>query len=246
MTIRKYRVIPAGLGVLALALAGLPAQAESTDFDWIAIAYLWAADIGVDARDRSVSVDFSDVVDKLEFGFQGRVEAQQDDFGGFVDVIFMNVGDNSSRDFVDLNSDLDMTTMDLALVWSPGPERMTGFEVFGGLRYIDTDFGLVVDPIPPGPPETRVGLDSTFTDFLAGARYIAPLSDRWRLTVTGDVSSGDSEGTWSLGAFAGYRTGVHHFIAGYRHFEMDFEAGRGDTVATETFSGPLVAYGFSF
>ena len=139
-----------------------------------------------------------------------------------------------------------MTAMDLALVWSPGPERMTGFEVFGGLRYIDMDFELVIDPIPPSPPESRTSLDSSFTDFLVGARYIAPLTEQWRLTFTGDVSGGDSEGTWSLGAFAGYRTGTHHFIAGYRHFEMEFEGGGGDRVVTQTFSGPLVAYGFSF
>jgi hypothetical protein len=147
---------------------------------------------------------------------------------------------------VTLNSDLDMTTMDLALVWSPGPERMTGIEVFGGLRYIDTDFGLVVDPIPPSPPESRTSLDSSFSDLLLGARYIAPLNEQWRLTLTGDVSSGDSEGTWSLGAFAGYRMGVHHLVAGYRHFEMEFEGRGGNTLVTETFSGPIVAYGFSF
>ena len=246
INIRYRQPVLAGLCALALSAPATLARAESADLDWLAIAYVWAADIGVDARDRSISVDFSDVVDKLEFGFQGRVEAQQDDIGGFVDVIFMNVGDKSTREFVTLNSDLDMTTMDLALVWSPGPERMTGFEVFGGLRYIDTDFGLVVDPIPPSPPESRTSLDSSFSDLLVGARYIAPLDEQWRLTLTGDVSSGDSEGTWSLGAFAGYRMGVHHLVAGYRHFEMEFEGRGGNTLVTETFSGPIVAYGFSF
>src|SRR5512145_3497683 len=111
---------------ISLALAAGPTHADSADLDWLGIAYLWAADIGVDTRDRSVDVDFSDVVDKLEIGFQGHVEAQADEFGGFVDVVFMGLGDNSSRQLVDLNTDFDMTAMDLALVWSPGPERMTG------------------------------------------------------------------------------------------------------------------------
>ncbi len=246
MNIRYSRLFPAALGAFALPFTSGAVRAESTDLDWLAIAYVWAAEIGVDSQDTSVSVDFSDVIDKLEMGFQGHMETQADTVGGFVDVSIMNVGDNSSRELVELNSDLDMTAMDLALVWSPGPERMTGFEVFGGLRYIDMDFELVIDPIPPSPPESRTSLDSSFTDFLVGARYIAPLTEQWRLTFTGDVSGGDSEGTWSLGAFAGYRTGAHHFIAGYRHFEMEFEGGGGDRVVTQTFSGPLVAYGFSF
>ena len=246
MNIRYSRLFPAALGAFALPFTSGAVRAESTDLDWLAIAYVWAAEIGVDSQDTSVAVDFSDVIDKLEMGFQGHMETQADTVGGFVDVSIMNVGDNSSRELVELNSDLDMTAMDLALVWSPGPERMTGFEVFGGLRYIDMDFELVVDPIPPSPPESRTGLDSSFTDFLVGARYIAPLTEQWRLTFTGDVSGGDSEGTWSLGAFAGYRTGAHHFIAGYRHFEMEFKGGGGDRVVTQTFSGPLVAYGFSF
>jgi hypothetical protein len=242
-----YRRQPiAGGCALALLLAAGPARADSSGLDWLGIAYIWAADIGLDIGDQSAAVDFSDVIDKLEMGFQGHVEAQGDDFGGFVDVSFMGTGDNTSRILVDLNADLDMTAMDLALVWSPGLERMTGIEVFGGLRYIDTDVSLVVDPIPPGPPETRAGINTSYTDLLAGVRYIAPLNEHWRLTFTGDLSGGDTEGTFSLGAFAGYRTGAHHFIAGYRHFVMEFEAGGGNERATETFSGPLVAYGYSF
>src|SRR5688572_26103072 len=160
----------------ALALAAGSARADSADLDWLGIVYLWAADIGIDTRDRRVNVDFSDVVDKLEMAFQGHVEAQADDFGGFVDVVFMGVGDNSSRPLVDINTDFDMTAMDPALVWSPGPERMTGIELYGGLRYIDMDLGVVIDPVSPGPADIRTGIDKSYTDFLAGARYIAPLN----------------------------------------------------------------------
>ena len=243
--IRPRRRIKAGFGALALALASAAAGAQgSAEYDWLGIAYLWASDIQVDAKNADIGADFSDVLDKLEMAGQAHVEVQGDDLGGLIDVTFLGLGDRSSRTLVDLNADLDMILMDLALVWSPGAERMTGIEVFGGLRYIDADFRLVIDPIPPGPPEQIVGIDDTFTDLLAGARYIAPLNDHWRLTVSGDVSGADTEGTWSLGAFAGYRTGPHHLIAGYRHLEIEIE-GAGDTVE-QTFTGPVVAYGFSF
>jgi hypothetical protein len=236
--------ISIGFGVLALTAAGA-AQAASGDYDWIGIAYVWAADIGVDTRDRSVNVDFSDTIDKLEMGFQGHVEVQGDDIGGFVDVSFMGVGDNSQRGDVHLNSDVDMTGIDMALVWSPGAERLTGLEVFGGLRYIDTDFSLVVDPEAPPLPDVRTGINTTYTDLLAGVRYGAPFSDHWKLVVTADASAFDTEGTWSLGSFAVYRTGPHRFYAGYRHLEMDLKGSHGEKV-TETYSGPAIAYGYAF
>ena len=152
MTIWNNGLVPASLGAAVLAFAAMPAEAESTDLDWLAIAYVWATDIRVDSRDRTIDVDFSDVVDKLEMAFLGHVEAQGDAVGGFVDVVFMGVGDRSSREAADVNADLDMTLMDLAAVWSPAAERYAGIEAFGGLRYISVDFDLVVDPLPPALP----------------------------------------------------------------------------------------------
>ena len=226
---------------IALLLAAAPARAD--DYDWFAAAYIWAADITVDSNDGSVGLDFNDILDKLEMTFQTHVEVQGDDLGGFMDFTFMALGDNKAGQFGDAHADLDMTLMDLGLVWSPGSERFTGFEAYGGLRYLDTDFHLVVDPAGPLPTfDTRV--NDTYTDLLIGARYIAPINEHWRLTFMGDVSGGETEGTWSAGVLAGYVTGRHHFIVGYRHMEVETKANGSN--ATQTFTGPLVAYGVSF
>ena len=82
-TYRGKSLIAAGCG-LALALGTGAARAESSGMDWLGIvSIVWAADISVDTRDVNLDVDFSDTIDKLEMGFQGHVEAQGDDFGGF-------------------------------------------------------------------------------------------------------------------------------------------------------------------
>ncbi|MGH8243417.1 MAG: hypothetical protein ACRETY_08730 [Steroidobacteraceae bacterium] len=240
----RYRGVLTGGCALALLLTASPSQAASDDYDWLGIVYVWASDISVDARDRTIDASFSDVLDKLDFGIQGHVEAQGDDFGGFADVTFMSLSDRRSRPLADFRASLDMTAVDLALVWSPGAERMTGTELYGGLRYIANDFDLDVDPVPPALPDVQVGVDASYNDLLLGARYIAPLSDRWRLMVNVDISGLDTEGTWSLGMFGVYRMGPHRFIAGYRHLEMEVEEG-GERVTT-TFSGPAIAYGYAF
>jgi hypothetical protein len=157
----------------------------------------------------------------------------------------VNVGDRETRQLAELNVDNDLTSMDIALVWSPGAERLTGSELYGGLRYVSNDFRIVVDPIPPGPPDSISQSDESFNDFLLGARYIAPLSDRWRMTVQADLSGGDTEGTWSIGLYGSYLMGQHRLIAGYKHFEMDLEDRGGDDL-TVTLTGPVIAYGYRF
>lgn len=244
MTRRTWRAVMQRC-VWGLLASTSPALADSSGMDWLGIVYVWGTDISVDAEHATIDVDFSDVVDKLEMAFLGHVEAQADDFGGFVDVVFLGVGDNSSREFVDLNSDLDMTLMDLAAVWSPAAERFSGIEAFGGLRYIDVDFDLVVDPVPPALPTARTGINQDYSDFLAGARYAAPISDHWRLVFSGDLSGGDTEGTWSLSGYGVYRNGPHHLYLGYRHLDVELEAGDGRRIR-QTFSGPAVGYGFAF
>ena len=121
MNIGIRKAIQASCGILALSLAAGAAHADSSDMEWIGIAYIWAADIEVDVRDRTLDISFSDTVENLEMGFQGHVEAQAEDFGGFVDIVFMGVGANDVNQGIRVNTDLDLTAMDLAFVWSPSP-----------------------------------------------------------------------------------------------------------------------------
>ena len=72
--------------------------------DWVGVVYLWAADITADTRDVSVGIDFKDIIDKLEMAFQGHVEAQGDDFGGFVDLAYIAVGDHSSNSLAEFDA----------------------------------------------------------------------------------------------------------------------------------------------
>lgn len=92
----------------------------------------------------------------------------------------------------------------------------------------------------PALPTLEGGIGKSCTNVLFGARYITPISDHWRLAFTGDISGGDTEGTFSIDAYAGYRTGKPHFI-GYKHFGMDLESGNGGDL-----TGPVIAYGYSF
>lgn len=243
MTIRNDQAASRCAAVLTALFACGAARADSADLDWIAAAYLWGASITVDAGDRSLDASFSDIVDKLDMGFMGRVETQGDNLGGFVDVVYMSVGDGRTIGPASARANLEMTLMDVAAVWSPGAERFSGTDVFGGFRYlgVDADVRATLGPAPP----LRTGIDKGYTDFLLGVRHTAPLNDRWRLLVSADFSAGDTEGTWSLAGYGVYRSGPHRFYGGYRHLEAEFRAGNGRSL-DQTFSGPAIGYGFAF
>lgn len=230
---------------LALLLAAGNARADSSGLDWLGVVYLWGADIGADYRDRSIDASFSDVVDKLDMGFMGHVEAQGDDFGGFVDVVYMSVSDSRSIGPATVRGELDMTLMDLAMVWNPASGRFAGPEVYGGFRYVSVDAGLQATLLPPPDPTVNAGIDKSYTDFLLGGRYVAPINDSWRLVFNADLSAGDTEGTWSVAGYGVYRNGPHRFYAGYRHLEAEVEARNTERVDM-SFSGPALGYGFAF
>ena len=245
MTIRFSRTLAAFCGALALTVSTGAARADSSGMDWLGVVYLWGADIGADYRDRSIDASFSDIVDKLEMGFMGHVEAQGDDFGGFVDVVYMSVGDSRAIGPASVRGDLDMTLMDLAMVWSPTSGRFTGPEVYGGFRYVSVDALVRATLLPPPEPTLNAGIDKSYTDFLLGGRYVAPINDNWRLVFNADLSAGDTEGTWSVAGYGVYRNGPHRFYAGYRHLEAEVEA-RNTEQVDMSFSGPVVGYGFAF
>jgi hypothetical protein len=241
----------ATLGIAALSLISLsPAvrAAEGEGWDWMVAPYLWAASIGTDVNEDAppagTDSDFSDIIDKIDGVFMARLEAQGDRFGAFADVIFLSLADDTDRRLSHTESDLDAWLIDAAGVWSPGGDRTRGLGLFAGLRYVDVDLSVRVDPTNALFDTATIGTNKSYADALVGARYTWAFSERWGLTLRGDGSFGDTEGSWSASAIAQYRTRNGGWLFGYRYLSV--ELGTGDGKTEITLSGPAIGYGFSF
>jgi hypothetical protein len=251
-TLRARHTILGGAVLLVAAFS--PAQAAAGEgWDWVAAPYLWAAGVSTDidlpagqppAGGVSSDTTFADAVDKLDGAFQIHVEGQGDRFGVFADFTFLGLADENDHPRFRTESDLDTRLFELAAVWSPGEGRYQGLDLFAGLRYIDADLAMQFKPVNTAFPTTTRDVDATFYDFMLGARYTWALSDRWGLTVRGDGSFGDTEGSWNASAVANYKTRRGAWIFGYRYLTVDLEA-RGNAVDI-TMSGPMIGYGFKF
>lgn len=241
----------ATLGIAFLTLINFSPAARAADdegWDWMVAPYLWAASIGTDvnadAPPAGTDSDFSDIIDKIDGAFMARLEGQGDHFGVFADVLFLSLADDSDRALSHTESDLDAWLLDAAGVWNPGHDRSRGLGLFAGLRYVDVDLSVRVDPINALFDTATIGTNKSYSDLMIGARYTWALSERWRLTLRGDGSLGDTEGTWSASAIAQYRTGNGGWLFGYRHLSVEIETGDSNTEIT--LSGPAIGYGFSF
>jgi hypothetical protein len=245
------RLRRATLGIAVLSLISLcPAAraAENEGLDWTVAPYLWAASIGTDlnaeAPPAGTDSDFSSIIDKIDGVFMLRLEGRGDHFGAFADALFLSLADDNDQRFSHTESDLDVWLVDSAAVWSPGDDRSRGLGLLAGLRYVDVDLRLRVDPTNPAFDTATIGTNKGYSDMLLGARYTWALSERWGLTLRGDGSFGDTEGTWSASAIAQYRTGNGGWLFGYRYLSAEIRTG--DSKTEITIGGPMIGYGFTF
>lgn len=249
MTTTPRAIRPALCVLLAsMCMAGTARAGER--MDWIIAPYGWAASIGTDLKtssppsESSTDTDFRDVVDKLDGAFEIHIEGQGDRFGFFTDFTYLGIADDRVHPRFAIDSDLDTRLFELAAVWNPSPERFRGVDVFAGLRYIDVDLTVQLEPNNPIFNNVRIDGGRTYNDFMVGARYTWALSPRWALTLRGDGSFGDTDGTWNASAVTQFRTGNGAWAFGYRHLDVEIEAGGSKTHIT--MSGPVIGYGFRF
>jgi len=237
--------------LLALSLACVSTQAcAAGDWDWVVAPYLWSANINTDLRTpipppgAGSGENFNDLVDKLDGAFEIHIEGQGDKWGMFTDFTYLGLASDEERPAFDTESDLDVRLFELAAVWSPDEEKFSGLDVFAGLRRVDADFTVDFHPTNPIYPDSNFKAGKSFNDFMLGARYTFPLSDRWKLTVRGDGSWGDTAGTWNASAVLGYATKNGAWGLGYRVLNGDFDNDNSDLQIR--MSGFEVGYGFRF
>lgn len=246
----------ATLGTAALCIAAFSplAQAAAGDgegWDWIVAPYGWAAGISTDLQVRqppaggiSTDTGFDDIIDKIDGAFEVHVEGQGDHFGMFADFTYLGLADGHDRPRFHTESDLDTRLLDLAAVWSPDDVHYHGLDLFAGLRYIDVDLTVQLVPTNPAFNTAKIDGGETYNDFMFGARYTWALSERWGLTLRGDGSVGDTDGTWNVSAVAGYKMQRGAWYFGYRYLSVEIESG--DNRTDIMMSGPMVGYGFAF
>jgi hypothetical protein len=269
----------ASLGVLLSTLVGISpsgalAQADEEDaspWRWRGTVSLWMAGVDGSAKlpvvnsNVDFSAGFSDLLDSLDFAFMGELEVRKGRWGGFTDLVFMDLSDSVSgtQSFnlsgpggivtlpagVGVNTDAALRGGAWTLAGTYTAIEKPGFEllVIGGFRYLA--FDTTVDWEATGnigllPPIARAGRATTqleYWDAIAGMRGRVGLGEsKWFVPYYADVGAGNSELTWQASAGIGYSFGRGEVTALYRHVEYEFDSDH--PVTALRFSGPSIAF----
>lgn len=234
--------------VLACAVAAPAHAQDENSWDFTGFLYLWGASIGGESTTgQSIDVSFSDLVENLDFGIMGSLEARRNKWALFGDAIYLAVSDPRNATVgpgIPATADIEVE----GFVFTGG----VGYDLFrtdrshlngfGGIRYINmsTDVNIA---IPVG--SRRLSDTLSNLDGVIGLRGFVDLSDRWQFGYYADIGTGDSERTWQAAAKFDYDINDRWTASfGYRHMSWDVD--NSVTLSDISFSGPFAGAKYSF
>lgn len=249
MTSKRTANLVAFGATLLLLSTPILAQ-DTTSPTWSITPYFWASDTSLDLTvqdteiNGGVEIPFSDLLDVLDTAFQIHVEGGKGKLSVFADLTFLETSDTIERPVLEIATNSKQTFIDAALAYWPGGVG-SQLNIYGGVRYTAFDdrydITLGFDPLV-----TRRSSKDYF-DALLGVRYRFDLSERWGLLTRGDLSFGDSEGTWLVQGLAAYTVGKrqqNRILFGYQYKVAEFKDG--GLESDYTFSGPMAGFNFRF
>ena len=238
------------LGLLLLALPAFAQDASSAETAWrydVAPYFLWAmaidGEVAIKGMPSQVDVSFGDVIDDLDFMFDAHFEARHENGWGILVeptfIILESAGEAPGGDVLVENT----IVMFEGMVTKGFGQSDRGLALIFGARYMNIEV-----EIEPALPPT-IEQDKSWTDAVVGLLYQPVLSDRWSLSLRGDVGAGGSDLAWNATALAFVDLTRHSkLVFGYRHMDIDYEDGSGSDLFgfDASLSGPIIGFDFSF
>jgi len=195
--------------------------------------YLWGAGMKGDVQAGNlprthVDMGFADILENLDFGIMGALEARKGRWGFLLDAIYMKVSDAGTASQGPLSVTADATFKQkmfagaVAYRLSDGP---TLVDLIGGARYSKLRVKAVIDASLFGlAGRTERIANTSWTDGYVGVRLQTPIADRWTLVGYGDVGAGGSDSTWQAAVGAQYDYSKDVAIKfGYRYLSVDYD-----------------------
>jgi hypothetical protein len=220
-------------------------------WQWSLTPYIWASDISEDLilSDEIVGggdTEFKDLVELVDTSLQLHFEGVGDRWGLFADLTYIDLSDSETGELAILRFDVEITEalLEAGAIYRPGG-RSGKLDLLFGVRYLSVDEKYRLQLGELDPFETAV--DEGYLDALIGARYNIPLSERWVISLRGDLSLGGTDYTWTAHGLVGWRFGAKRNSAvflGYQYRDMEYSK-----VAFEvekTLSGPGIGVKIGF
>jgi hypothetical protein len=204
---------------------GAAGSAASPRWSVTITPYLWAA--GLDGHTAAggvgseIDTGYSFLsLDNLDLTLAANLEARKGRWTVVLDGLYVEFSDAFDRPTVDADAELTGRIFEFSATYPAA--RIEGLELVFGMRYVALDSTVQLKPGPVG------SAGESWLDPLVGARFNHDFSDRWSVSLRGDVGGFGvaSELTTNLSATFGYSmTDAMTLRFGYRALQMDVEDG---------------------
>jgi len=230
--------------------AAQTAQGSSEKWEVVVAPYLWLAGIkgtvGVGSFTTDIDPGFSDILNSLNFGFMGSLEARKGKFILATDLMYLNVEQTKSTGGT-LFSSLNVNTKTIMLSQVTGYRLLSreggSLDAIVGIRFWHTSTRLEA---APALLAGRVAETSkNWADAIGGLRGYKRLSRKFSVLGRGDFGGGGSDFTYRLFGGVGFDVSRKTtLIAGYRTQYVKYT--RGNSLFDGSIKGILLGASFRF
>ena len=102
---------------------------DSDGWEFLVVPYLWMigvdADVEIGRAKASADLDFSDILDTLEFGAMGYVEARKNRWAFFFDGLYLNVEDEFRRRLVKADVSVELGMAEFGALYRFGKPKLS-------------------------------------------------------------------------------------------------------------------------
>ncbi len=246
------------LFIVSLMVSQITIAAETNNWNFMIEGYALASSIDGDAGvgrvvNAEVDVGFDDILDNLELAAMVHAEAfHENNWGVIFDYGFMNLASDKALRFggaVDVDARQGVMELFVARKFLLQKGHI---DIYAGVRWWENEVNIDINPaILPGSVEINVEKD--WVDPVIGIRWLHPLSEKWTLTMRGDVGGFGiaSDSTWLVSAGAQYKFNQSWKLdLKYKALWVDYEDGtpgeRGYFAYDTVTHGPIVGAIYSF
>jgi hypothetical protein len=242
---------------LFLALFAWPVNAfagGNGDWTFTVVPYAWVT--GQEgkvatlppAAPADLDISFSDVIDNLDIGLMGIIEARKGRFAIFSEVFYVGISTDAANTpgpfYSGAEYEQDLWGITLGGFYELTQSDKYQLDAITGLRFwdLDNEFQLKAGTLPA----RNISHRENWNDLFIGLKGLFNLDKRWYLSgwVVAAVA-GDSDSAWDVYGGVGYKySDSFSLTVGYRHQEVDYEDG--DFLYDIEMSGPAIGLNFLF
>lgn len=230
------------IACFGLALPATAASNDNESWQFDLTPYLWLAGMKGDTQIRngpvaSLDVSPSEVLDMLDFGLMGSIEARHGRWGIFTDLVYAKLSDSGSiakvrgkngiRVDADADAEVKTTTVQLALTYR-AVDGETPIDLFFGGRYNkqDIDTNLNLTALGAINVTANPQYDHSWWDPYVGVRVSKSLTGKLKVTAYGDIGGFGvgADTTWQAMLGGSYQfTDSIAATFGYRVLDTDYD-----------------------